>query len=59
MKMGVYIEFFTVGNSVKVSAIKTRTGREVSTVGPKTTTRNDRSKLAAQKLKYVINKEKE
>jgi len=53
------IEFITMGNSVKVTAVDPKTGREVSTIGPKTASQAQLSRAAVNKMLYVINKEKE
>lgn len=52
------VEFVQVGNSVKVSAIDARTGREVSIVGSPKASRGQLTTLAINKLKYVMAKEK-
>lgn len=52
-----YLEFVSVGGSVKVTAIDPATMREVSMVCPAYTTREQMGKLAVQKLQYVLNKE--
>lgn len=50
------IEFQSVGNSVKVSAIDPETGVEVSIVGPPNVGREILSRTAARKLDYVLRK---
>jgi hypothetical protein len=50
------VEFQTIGNSVKVSAIDPETLVEVSIVGPISATESDLSRLAARKLEYVLKK---
>ena len=52
------VEFVQVGASVKVSAIDVVTGREVSIVGPATSSQHHLSQVAVRKLKYVLAKEK-
>lgn len=46
-----------MGSSVKVSAIDANTGREVSIVGPAKASRHDLERTAANKLRYVMNKD--
>ncbi len=50
------IEFHRIGVSVKVSAIDPVTNTEVSIVGPATAGREELSRVAVQKLKYVMAK---
>ncbi|MCK5424238.1 MAG: hypothetical protein KAI89_02620 [Emcibacter sp.] len=52
------VEFIQVGSSVKVSAIDPVSGREVSIVGPASASRDQLSRVAVNKLKYVLAKEK-
>jgi len=52
------VEFVQVGNSVKVSAVDAKTGREVSVVGSPKASRAQLTTLAVNKLKYVMAKEK-
>ncbi|MBT6033391.1 MAG: hypothetical protein HOH19_12520 [Kordiimonadaceae bacterium] len=52
------IEFITMGNSVKVTVVDPVTGREVSTIGPKTASQAQLSKAGVNKMLYVMNKEK-
>ncbi len=52
------VEFIQVGSSVKVSAIDPVSGREVSIVGPATASRDQLTRVAVNKLKYVLSKEK-
>jgi len=47
----VYFEFIAIGSAVKVSAICSVTGTEVSVMGPVTATQADLERLALQKLK--------
>lgn len=59
MEKGEYIiEFIQIGSSVKVSAVDPLTGREVSIIGPPSAGRAQLSRLAVQKLEYVLGKEK-
>ncbi len=53
------IEFHTVGNSVKVSAIDPDSLLEVSIVGPFTVSEAELSRLAVRKLEYVMRKRTE
>ncbi|PCI50487.1 MAG: hypothetical protein COB49_03675 [Alphaproteobacteria bacterium] len=52
------VEFIQVGSSVKVSAIDPVSGREVSIIGPATASRSQLTRVAVNKLKYVLAKEK-
>jgi hypothetical protein len=47
----VYFEFTAVGSTVKVVAIDSATGIEVTVMGPATAAKNDLQRLALQKLK--------
>jgi hypothetical protein len=47
----VYFEFTVVGAAVKVAAIDSLTGVEVSVMGPVTAARGDLERLALAKLK--------
>lgn len=51
------LEFISIGNTVKVTCIDPKTGREVSTLGPTSTPRSQLSKLAVKKMLYVLKKE--
>ncbi len=53
------IEMIPQGKFVKVSAIDVASGREVSIVGAGSANQNDLRTLAINKLKYVMNREKE
>ena len=53
----VYFEFIAVGNAVKVTAIDSLTGIEVSTMGPVTAAQMDLKQLALQKLKARLKRE--
>jgi hypothetical protein len=55
-RRGYLLEFQTIGNAVKVSAIDPETLVEVSIVGPISATEADLSRLAARKLEYVLKK---
>ena len=50
----VYFEFTAIGRTVKVSAIDSATGLEVSVVGPATASQADLRRLALQKLKAQL-----
>lgn len=50
------IEFYKVGNSVKVSAIDPISLKEVSIVGDPKASREELTRVAVQKLKYMLNK---
>ncbi len=52
------IEFIQVGSYMKVSAIDAVSGREVSIVGPANAPRAHLTRVAINKLKYVMAKEK-
>jgi hypothetical protein len=53
---GYIIEFYHVGNSVKVSAIDTKTTCEAVIIGSPHATREELKELAIRKLKYVVEK---
>jgi hypothetical protein len=53
----ILIEFIQIGNSVKVSAICAKTGREVSIVGSPKASQAELTRVAVNKLKYVMAKE--
>lgn len=55
---GVILEFFRVGRYVKVSAIDTKTGVEVSIVGDPRQGEETLKRTAIRKLQYVMNKNK-
>jgi hypothetical protein len=50
----VYFEFTVIGRTVKVSAIDSATGLEVSVVGPASASQADLQRLALQKLKAQL-----
>jgi hypothetical protein len=52
------IEFHRVGNSVKVSAVDTKTFIEVSIVAPRDSTEKQMTDTVLQKLHYVLAKRK-
>jgi hypothetical protein len=53
----VYFEFTAIGNAVKVTAIESVTGIEVSTMGPANAAQADLRQLALQKLKARLRRE--
>ena len=53
---GIIFEFVPMGASVKVSAVDTATGTEVSIVGPARAARHDLERTAEAKLRYVMKK---
>jgi hypothetical protein len=55
----VYFEFIAVGNAVKVTAIDSVTGIEVSTMGPVSASQGDLKQLALRKLKARLSREGE
>lgn len=55
---GVILEFFRVGRYVKVSAVDTKTGVEVSIVGDPRQGEATLKRTAIRKLQYVMNKNK-
>ena len=52
------IEFIHVGSHLKVVAIDPVTGREVSMIGAPEVPQEELMRLAAQKLEYVLAKER-
>ena len=54
---GFIIEFITMGNSVKITVVDPKTGREVATIGPKTASRSELVRVAVNKMNYVLKKE--
>lgn len=53
---GYIIEFFAVGNSVKVTAVDPVSGKEATIVAPKNATQDYMQKQAIKKLEYLLNK---
>ena len=53
----VYFEFTVIGNAVKVTAIDSLTGIEVSAMGPASAAQADLQQLALQKLKARLKKQ--
>ncbi len=54
----IIIEFISLGQVVRVSAIDQTTGTEVSMVGDPKVGKNILSRLAARKLRYVLARRK-
>jgi len=52
----VYFEFTAIGRTVKVSAIDSATGLEVSVIGPASASQADLQHLALQKLKAQLSR---
>lgn len=50
------LEFQQVGNTIKVSALDTATNTEVSIVGDPAASQDELSRIAVQKLEYVLAK---
>ena len=56
-KPGEYLlEFYRIGNSVRVSAIDPVTGTEVQIVGPANIGQGELTRVAVRKLQYVMAK---
>jgi hypothetical protein len=53
----VYFEYVAIGNVVKVTAIDSVTGTEVSAMGPTSASQADLHELGLQKLKARIKRE--
>jgi hypothetical protein len=53
----VYFEFTAIGATVKVVAIDSATGIEVTVVGPASAVQSDLERLALQKLKMRLARE--
>lgn len=53
----IYFEFVAIGNAVKVTAIDSLTGREVSTMGPASASQADLQQLAMQKLRMLLKRD--
>lgn len=56
---GYIVEFYSVGGSVKVTAVDPVSLREVSIVGSPRVSRQELATLAVRKLKYVLHKAEE
>ena len=50
------LEFHRVGNAIKVSAVDPRTNTEVSIVGDPAASQDELTRVAVQKLEYVLAK---
>lgn len=59
MAEDVIVEVIRIGNMLKVSAICTKTGREVSIAGDPKAPRVQLEKIAVNKLRYVMQKDAE
>ena len=55
-KRSYLLEFQAIGNAVKVSALDPVTLVEVSIFGPTTATKTELSRIAVQKLEYMLQK---
>ena len=53
----VYLEFLTVGDSIKVTAIDSESGTEVSIVGSSRAPKNELERVAIDKLQYVLDRD--
>jgi len=53
----IYFEFVAIGNAVKVTAIDSLTGIEVSAMGPASASQADLQQLALQKLRKRLRRE--
>ena len=53
----VYFEFTAIGNAVKVTAIDSLTGIEVSAMGPASAAQADLQQLALEKLQARLKRE--
>ncbi|NWH08470.1 MAG: serine hydroxymethyltransferase [Alphaproteobacteria bacterium] len=54
---GLYFEFIAIGVSVKCTAIDPASGMEASVIGPTSALSSDLEKLAAAKLRRLIEKQ--
>jgi len=52
----ILLQLFAVGNALKVTAVHTATGTEVSFMAPKNTPMLSIKMMARKKLEYVLNK---
>lgn len=57
-KIGYIVEFVSLGNSVKVTAVDPVSKREASIVGDPAAGKEALTRLAVQKLQYVLSKSK-
>jgi hypothetical protein len=53
---GYILEFYKLGNSVKVTAIDPLTGKEATIITPLNLPQEQATKLAIQKLEYMLGK---
>lgn len=53
----IYFEHIMIGNAVKVSAIDSSSGLEVSISGPRNTSPKDLERIALQKLMRAMSRE--
>lgn len=53
------LEFRRMGQYMKVIAIDAQTGTEASIMGPANTSQSELSRLAVQKLRYVLKRRQE
>lgn len=56
---GYIVEYVTMGDSVKVTAVDPVSMREVSVIGPKKATRRQLAELAVRKLQYVLDRDRD
>jgi hypothetical protein len=56
MAREIFVEFVTLGNTVKATAIDPDTGLEASIVGPANAPRSTLAEAARRKLEYVHRK---
>ena len=56
-KSEYYIEFYPLGNSVKVSAVDPVTLKEAVIIGPANASKTDLQNLAIKKLNYLLMKD--
>lgn len=55
----IYFEFTAIGHAVKVTAIDSVTGIEVSTMGPSSASQADLQQLALRKLQARLRREEQ
>lgn len=58
-KEGYIVEFYRVGDALKVTAIDPESLKEVSIVGAPKASQRELAQLAVRKLKYVLEKDKD
>lgn len=54
----VIFEYHPVGISIKVTAVDVETGLEVSVVGPSSAARSELERVAVNKLRYMLARQK-